>query len=297
MKKETSEPQESPVNPGPKVDVFMRMYWRDYLADTQSFDAREHGAYMLLIAEYWMNGGPISADEKYLKRLTRLSGRGAGEALQRVLSKFKLRGHCLHHKRCDKELRAARSRMANYSERGQKGANARWNADASSMQQACNKQCLGDAWDMPIHRSSTPSTNTRGALGSTARARIQESPPPDVDGVDEKESGEEQFEVDRARMGVLIAEYGRACVDHYLKICANHCRAKKITIHDFASFVENWILKDRQEGRAFFHKTSERDRTVKAEHRQRTRTPHDDKKTLEHIGKIINTPKPKDEKK
>ena len=122
------------------VDVWMPMFWGDYFKRTRGFSAAEHGAYMCLIGEYWLNGGPLPYDIEELKRLAGLSGRGALKTLNRVLTKFEIVGDTVTHERVDQELAKARARKAKSAERAEKGAAARWKekraSDASSISEA-----------------------------------------------------------------------------------------------------------------------------------------------------------------
>lgn len=52
--------------------IWMPFYPRDYLADTQHLNTLQHGAYVLLILEYWCKGKLPSTDAELVK-VTRLS--------------------------------------------------------------------------------------------------------------------------------------------------------------------------------------------------------------------------------
>lgn len=52
--------------------IWMPMYWADYQKKTGHLSTVEHGAYMLLISHYWVNGS-LPDDDKKLSRITRLS--------------------------------------------------------------------------------------------------------------------------------------------------------------------------------------------------------------------------------
>ena len=79
------------------------MYWGDYLADTGHLKPREHGAYVLLIAHYWMNGS-LPTDDEVLRRITRLTAREWSRSKVVLRSLF---GDNWSHKRIDKELAKA----------------------------------------------------------------------------------------------------------------------------------------------------------------------------------------------
>jgi uncharacterized protein YdaU (DUF1376 family) len=51
---------------------WMPIYWRDYLGDTADFTTLEHGAYLLLIAHYWINGS-LPDDDARLARIAKVS--------------------------------------------------------------------------------------------------------------------------------------------------------------------------------------------------------------------------------
>lgn len=109
---------------------WMPLYIGDYLADTRRLSLAEHGAYMLLIMEYWRNGGLPDNDAK----LSRILGVSADEwaELAPVLQEFFEPGW--KHKRIEAEL----VKNGEISERRAAAANKRWscksnaNADASA---------------------------------------------------------------------------------------------------------------------------------------------------------------------
>ncbi len=52
---------------------YIPFYVGDYLRDTRSLSTLEHGAYMLLIMEYWSTGEPLKNSENFLKKITQTS--------------------------------------------------------------------------------------------------------------------------------------------------------------------------------------------------------------------------------
>lgn len=114
-----------------KPDLWMPLYLGAYIADTMRFTTEQHGAYLLLIMDYWRNGPPPD-DDKVLAQIAKLplarwkTHRGV------IAPKFQIFGGVWKHKRVEHELGRAREMQGILSERGKAGAAARWNKDTSS---------------------------------------------------------------------------------------------------------------------------------------------------------------------
>lgn len=68
---------------------WMPIYWSDYFGDTMHLTTEQHGAYLLLLGAYWLRGGPLPADDAYLKQVTR-AGKRWGHIKPVVLTFFDL---------------------------------------------------------------------------------------------------------------------------------------------------------------------------------------------------------------
>lgn len=80
-------------------------YWRDYLGDTATLTMLEHGAYLLLMAEYYATRTPLDANASVLHRVCRAFADAERGAIDSVLTRFfHLRDGRYHHKRIDEEL-------------------------------------------------------------------------------------------------------------------------------------------------------------------------------------------------
>jgi uncharacterized protein YdaU (DUF1376 family) len=128
-----------------KADVWMPLYIGDYLADTTRLTTEQHGAYLLLIMDYWRNGPP--PDEKIvLQQVTRLTD-FLWKKHWPVLQKFftLIDGHW-HHKRIDAEMSEAVAGKAAATEKARKAAEARWGKpDARSIPQADASKVLEES--------------------------------------------------------------------------------------------------------------------------------------------------------
>jgi len=126
---------------------WMPLYVADYLADTRRLSTLEHGAYMLLIMDYWRNGSLPDDDRK----LARIVGLALDEWMEIREAIADLFHEGWTHKRIDAELAAADEK----ANKAQAAAAKRWqsssNADAyanamqTHMPPHSERICLDDA--------------------------------------------------------------------------------------------------------------------------------------------------------
>jgi uncharacterized protein YdaU (DUF1376 family) len=111
---------------GKRPDTWMPFYIGDYLRDTSRLTTEGHGAYMLMIFDYWAAGKPLPDDDSQLAAVTRLSIQ-KWRVLKPTLAHFFLIGDGIwRHKRIDEELARATDRIDKRSAAGSAGAATRW---------------------------------------------------------------------------------------------------------------------------------------------------------------------------
>jgi uncharacterized protein YdaU (DUF1376 family) len=109
-----------------RADIWMPLFIGDYLADTMSLEAREHGAYLLLIMHYWRNG-PLPDDDRALAGIARVDRKTwAADTGPIVREFFTADSGRLHHKRIDAERSRAGGIQSRSEGRGVAGAKAKW---------------------------------------------------------------------------------------------------------------------------------------------------------------------------
>ena len=130
-----------------KADVWMPLFIGDYLADTGRLTTEQHGAYFLLIMDYWRNGPPPD-DEGTLAQITRLSPDAWSIAQAKLKQFFSIEDGVWHHKRIDKELAAAKENKGKAQAKAKAAAEARWGkaptnapSNAPSTPQAMHEEC------------------------------------------------------------------------------------------------------------------------------------------------------------
>jgi len=88
-------------------NLYIPFHPGDYLADTAHLSAAEHGAYLLLILNYWQRGQPLQDDDRKLRGIARMTAEEWAASSYTILEFFTLRDGMLHHKRLDEELSRA----------------------------------------------------------------------------------------------------------------------------------------------------------------------------------------------
>lgn len=120
--------------------AWMPLYVADYLADTIRLTTVEHGAYLLLIIQYW-NDGSLPSDDDELARIVRMPKRDWMKIRSRIAPFFR---EGWKHKRIDEEL----AKASEISDRRKASASKRWSKpDAIASP-------IADAND--VHRAGVP---------------------------------------------------------------------------------------------------------------------------------------------
>ena len=126
-----------------KVDIWMPLYIADYLADTSRLTTEQHGAYLLLLIDYWRNGA-LPDNDVVLAQITRLSPDAWSNARSILQAFFKHEDGKWLHGRVEAELAKAKDSRDRAKTRASTAAKARWNApsNATSITQAMPEDML-----------------------------------------------------------------------------------------------------------------------------------------------------------
>lgn len=124
-----------------KVDIWMPLYVADYLADTSRLTTEQHGAYLLLLMDYWRNGPPPDEDA-VLQQITRMTPDAWSNAKAVLKQFFSVENGAWTHSRVEKELADAKDKKELHTARAKAAAEKRWSKrDATSIAQAVPMQC------------------------------------------------------------------------------------------------------------------------------------------------------------
>jgi uncharacterized protein YdaU (DUF1376 family) len=144
----------------------MQLYVADYLADTMHLTTEEHGAYLLLIFNYWQTGKPIPVSR--LARITRLSNERWTDVERSLGEFFNERGNEWVHDRIERDLEAVRNTQEQRIAAGKASAEAR--KQAAKARPRASRNARSTPVEIPLNENSTNIEEKR-------REEIQLPPP------------------------------------------------------------------------------------------------------------------------
>jgi len=142
-----------------KVDLWMPLYVGDYLSATTRLTTEQHGAYLLLIMDYWKHGS-LPNDDAVLAQITRMTPDAWSNARSILEAFFEVSDKHWKHARVEKELATASSNKQAASNRGKAGAAARWGNKNASSNASSNAQAVPEQW-MANSTSPSPSPSPK----------------------------------------------------------------------------------------------------------------------------------------
>ena len=103
-----------------KADIWMPLYIGDYLADTMRLTTEQHGAYLLLLMEYWRCGS-LPDDDDELASISKLTLDSWLRQRDKLARFFTIECGFWFQKRVEKERAAEKKRRQVAQENGKKG--------------------------------------------------------------------------------------------------------------------------------------------------------------------------------
>lgn len=127
---------------------YMQLYIADYLADTMHLSTEEHGAYLLLMFNYWQTGRAIPKSR--LGKIARLSNDRWISVEGSLAEFFNDNGTEWIHERIERDLEGVRSSLEQKSAAGRASALARKAKKRTTSQRALNGRSTGV--EFPLQR-------------------------------------------------------------------------------------------------------------------------------------------------
>jgi uncharacterized protein YdaU (DUF1376 family) len=189
----------------------MQFYVAEYQADTMHLTAEEHGAYLLLIFNYWQTGKPIP--EKRLQKIARVSSERWTDVKETLSEFFRDNGDEWVHDRIEADLIAARDSQAQRAAAGKASAEARKAAKRDALKKESNDRST--TVEQPKDERSTNKEENR-----TEENREQNNGSADADPAGEpspsKKFTDEDFE-----------KFWKFCREHWFGAHGHKADAKK----------------------------------------------------------------------
>ncbi|NVZ19539.1 DUF1376 domain-containing protein [Pseudomonas costantinii] len=146
---------------------YMQLYVADYLADTMHLTTEEHGAYLLLIFNYWQTGKPIPMSR--LARITRLSNERWTDVERSLGEFFNERDNEWIHDRIERDLEAVRATQEQRIAAGKASAEAR--KQAAKPRTKPSRNARSTPVEKPLNENPTNIEEKR-------EEEIRDTPPP-----------------------------------------------------------------------------------------------------------------------
>lgn len=222
---------------------YMQLYVADYLADTMHLNVDQHGAYLLLIMNYWQTGKPLPDNDQRLQCVCRTSAEHWQELRPALEEFFTIKDGYWYHNRLDKDLEKVKSK----SESARKAAEKR-HKPAPEKPTSCERNANAEQPDMrtPSHTDTDTDTEQdtdkqQGSASSDASPAESETPSgvrdfPTKDG--------KAFALPEQFVQELKSAYPRIDVEYQLQkarlwLIANPGRQK--TRRGMTRFLNNWM--------------------------------------------------------
>ena len=147
--------------------LWLPLYVSDYLQDTSRLTTEQHGAYLLILMDYWLNGPPPD-DNEVLSRIARVP-RGSWAVMRPVLARFfAIDGSEWRHGRLDSEYQHAVSLIKQSRDRASSGGRAKASRCAPSTAPSTAPSVLGEVLD-GYTTTTTKKDQKHKASGKPAR--------------------------------------------------------------------------------------------------------------------------------
>ncbi|WP_281984779.1 YdaU family protein [Escherichia coli] len=139
---------------------YMQLYIADYLADTMHLSAEEHGAYLLLMFNYWQTGKPIPKNR--LAKIARLTNERWADVEPSLQEFFCDNGEEWEHLRIEEDLASVREKLTKKSAAGKASVQARRSRKEADVQTKQERNLTGVQTDVEVvfeHDVNTKATN------------------------------------------------------------------------------------------------------------------------------------------
>lgn len=117
---------------------YMPLFVADYMADAAHLTTLQHGAYLLMLMNYWQRGKPLPNDDLQLARIARLGRKEWNANKAELRAFFYEEENLLKHGRVEAELAKVQAKSLKCKRAGQASVQHRLNGRSTNAQQTPN---------------------------------------------------------------------------------------------------------------------------------------------------------------
>lgn len=150
---------------------YIQLYVADYLADTAHLTAAQHGAYLLLIMNYWQRGKPLDNRNERLANVARMSNEEWQQNKDDIAEFFDVDGDTWTHHRIEDDLAAVSAKSAKSSSAGKASAAAKM----AKKEQSFNERST-DVEQTFNHKEAEADTDKYSSLSDAHEAEVTPLP-------------------------------------------------------------------------------------------------------------------------
>ena len=115
---------------------YMKFFVADYLADTNHLTTEEHGAYLLLLMNYWQSGKALDNRKGQLAKISRLSNERWTNVEQTLAPFFTIKRGFWQHQRVENDLQFVLSKSTKAAASGRISGVKRANERSANVQRS-----------------------------------------------------------------------------------------------------------------------------------------------------------------
>lgn len=180
---------------------YIQLYPADYLADTMHLTTEEHGAYLLLIFNYWQTGKAIP--KKRLQKIARIPNDRWPSVEDSLSEFFSDDGECWTHERIERDLETVNGALEQRVRAGKASAEARKRAKQTKNEREGNdrsttveKPLERKGSEKPTNKDTDTDTDTKNkTLGTSASDAPTQSEPAKAASSEKKPPYPQEFEL------------------------------------------------------------------------------------------------------
>ena len=223
---------------------YMQLYVAEYLADTAHLTAAQHGAYLLLIFNYWQRGKPLNNSNERLTNVARMTNEEWATAKPVLAEFFEIDGDEWRHERIERDLLAVNSKSGKASVAGKASAARRAEVKATNVERTLNHTDTDT--DTDTDKSKHSVVEIGGGAGGGSPLEAIESAKPSR----QKRPTALPEDFSPAETGIAYAVTRRLSLETELASFRNWHQAKGTTMKDWQAAWRTWCDKAVEFGRA-----------------------------------------------